>query len=139
MKNRNAEYPKEIMDLINNRKYQGRITHSSSSSYIKGPCGDAMEFHLVIEEERIIEIKYWTDGCWASNACATMTAKLAEGKTLKEALSISAGEILKNLNNLPEGHLHCAILSVSTLYKAIADYLLNKNQTRNETFVNLGR
>lgn len=26
----------------------------------------------------------------------------------------------------PEGHFHCSILSVSTLYRAIADYLLKK-------------
>ena len=50
--------------------------------------------------------------------------KLADGKTIKEALMISAGEIIARLKGLPEDHLHCSILSVSTLYRAIADYLL---------------
>jgi nitrogen fixation NifU-like protein len=53
-----------------------------------------------------------------------MTASLARGKTIKEALSISAGEVIKKLKGLPEDHLHCSILAVSTLYRAIADYLL---------------
>ena len=49
-----------------------------------------------------------------------------DGKTVKEALLISAGEVITRLKGLPEDHLHCSILSVSTLYRAIADYLLKK-------------
>jgi nitrogen fixation NifU-like protein len=55
-----------------------------------------------------------------------MAAHLAYGKTVDEALSISAGEIIKGLKGLPEDHLHCSILAVSTLYRAIADYLLRR-------------
>jgi nitrogen fixation NifU-like protein len=121
-----AEYPKEVIDLINDQKYFGRMNDPVSSSYLKGPCGDAMEFYLVIEKDRITEIKYYTDGCHATRACAAMAAKLAGGKTVKESLSISAGEVIARLKGLPEDHLHCSILSVSTLYRAIADYLLKK-------------
>jgi nitrogen fixation NifU-like protein len=119
-------YPEEVVSLINDKKYFGRMNDPVSSSYLKGPCGDAMEFYLVIETDRITEIKYYTDGCYATKACAAMAAKLAEGKTIKEALSISAGEVIARLKGLPEDHLHCSILSVSTLYRAIADYLLKK-------------
>jgi nitrogen fixation NifU-like protein len=55
-----------------------------------------------------------------------MAAKLADGKNIKEALAISAGEVIAKLKGLPDDHLHCSILSVSTLYRAIADYLLKK-------------
>ncbi|HNX82437.1 MAG TPA: iron-sulfur cluster assembly scaffold protein [Candidatus Omnitrophota bacterium] len=121
-----AEYPQEVIDLINNQRYFGRMNDPVSSSYLKGPCGDAMEFYLVIEHGKITQIKYYTDGCQATRACASMVAKLAEGKFIKEALSISAGEVIARLKGLPEDHLHCSILSVSTLYRAIADYLLKK-------------
>lgn len=121
-----AEYPQEVIELINDQKYFGRMNDPVSSSYLKGPCGDAMEFYLVIEKGRISEIKYYTDGCHATRACAAMAAKLADGKTVKEALLISAGEVITRLKGLPEDHLHCSILSVSTLYRAIAEYLLKK-------------
>ena len=120
------DYPDEVLALINNPKYLGRMNDPVSSSYLKGPCGDAMEFYLVINKDKITEVKYYTDGCHATRACAAMAAKLADGKTIKEALSISAGEVIAKLNGLPEDHLHCSILSVSTLYRAIADYLLKK-------------
>lgn len=121
-----AEYPQEVIELINDKKYLGRMNDPVSSSYLKGPCGDAMEFYLVIENDKITEIRYYTEGCQATRACAAMAAKLAEGKTIKESLSISAGEVIARLNGLPEDHLHCSILSVSTLYRAIADYLLKR-------------
>ncbi|MFH0754241.1 MAG: iron-sulfur cluster assembly scaffold protein [Candidatus Omnitrophota bacterium] len=117
-------YPQEVIDLVNDPKYFGRMNECTSSSYLKGPCGDAMEFYLVLAEDRIVEIKYYTDGCSATRACAAMAAKLADGKTVEEALLISAGEVVARLKGLPQDHLHCAILSVSTLYRALADYLL---------------
>lgn len=121
-----AEYPQEVIELISDPRYFGRMNDPISSSYLKGPCGDAMEFYLVIDKDKITEIKYYTDGCHATRACAAMAAKLADGKTIKEALSISAGEVIARLKGLPSDHLHCSILSVSTLYRAIADYLLKK-------------
>ncbi len=89
-----SEYPHEVMDLINNPKYFGRMNDPASSSYLKGPCGGAMEFYLVIEDDRIVEIKYYTDGCHATRVCAAMAARLVEGKTIKDALLVSAGEVI---------------------------------------------
>ena len=43
-------------------------------------------------------------------------------------LSISPAEIIRTLKVLPEDHLHCAILAVTTLYRAIADYLLQRGR-----------
>jgi len=123
-KDRETDYPQEIIELMSDEKLFGRMNGPTSSSYLKGPCGDSMEIYLVIENEIITDIKYYTEGCHATRACAAMTAKLAVGKTIEEALNISAGEIVKRLKGLPEDHLHCSILAVSTLYRAIADYLL---------------
>lgn len=105
-------------------KYFGRMNDPSSSSCLKGPCGDEMEFYLEIENNKIVDIKYYSEGCNATKACGAMTAHLVKGKTLDEALFISAGEIKKNIPNLEEDHLHCSLLSVSAFYRAIADYLL---------------
>jgi len=125
-KEESIDYPEEVIKLLNDSKFFGRMNDPTSASYLKGPCGDAMEFYLVIEDKRITEIKYYTDGCGATRACAAMVSHLAYGKTINEALAISAGEVIKQLKGLPADHLHCSILSVSTLYRAIADYLLKK-------------
>ncbi|MDD5574933.1 MAG: iron-sulfur cluster assembly scaffold protein [Candidatus Omnitrophica bacterium] len=110
--------------FIHHGRFFGRMNDPTSSSYLQGPCGDAMEFYLVVEKSRITDIRYYTDGCQATRACAAMVARMAYNKTIQEALMISAGEVIETLKSLPEDHLHCSILAVSTLYRAIADYLL---------------
>jgi nitrogen fixation NifU-like protein len=83
-----------------------------------------MEFYIVVENNRIADIKFHTDGCVYTTACGAMVCDLAKGKSLQEALNLSAGQVILKLKVLPGSHIHCAILAVSTLYKAIADYLL---------------
>jgi hypothetical protein len=41
-----------------------------------------------------------------------------------DALSISAGEIIRSGECEPAEGRHCAILAVTTFYRAVADYLL---------------
>lgn len=116
--------PKNIVDLVKNNNYFGQMNDPSGSAYIKGTCGDQMEFYIVVENNNITDIKFHTDGCVYTSACGAMACKLAMGKSLQEALSVSAGLVIAELKVLPKSHAHCAILAVSTLYKAIAYYLL---------------
>ena len=47
-----------------------------------------------------------------------------KGKSIKEVLRRSPAEVIDAWGEIPEGNVHCAILAVSTLHKALADYLL---------------
>ena len=116
--------PGDIVNLVKDNKYFGQMNDPSGSAYIKGTCGDQMEFYIVVENNKITDIKFHTDGCVYTSACGAMACKLAIGKTLQDALGVSAKQIITELKVLPKSHVHCAILAVSTLYKAIADYLL---------------
>ncbi len=105
-------------------RYFGRMNSPTASALLKGACGDEMEFYLVIEHGRITDVRFFTQGCPATLACGKTVAQLAQGKTIEEALRISAQQVRDILRDLSEDYSHCAILAVSTLYKAIADYLL---------------
>lgn len=102
----------------------GRMNDPTASAYVKGICGEEMEFYLVIEQGRLTDVKYYSEGCEGTKACAAMAASLVLNKTVDEALLVSAGEVIKHLPDLPQEHLHCSILAVTTLYRAIAEYLL---------------
>lgn len=119
-----AYYPENILTLAKDLKHFGRMNDPTSAACIKGPCGDEMEFYLVIKNRIIQDIKFYTKGCIATKVCGSMTAQLAFGKLVDEALRISAREVIDRLNGLPEDHCHCSILAVSTLYRAIANYLI---------------
>ncbi|MDD5706277.1 MAG: iron-sulfur cluster assembly scaffold protein [Kiritimatiellae bacterium] len=102
----------------------GRMNDPTAAASIRGLCGDEMEFHLVIRDDRIEDICYHTDGCGNTRACGRAVARRAKGRSVTDALSISAGELIRSGECEPEAGRHCAILAVTTLYRAIADYLL---------------
>jgi len=121
-----AVYPEDIITLAKSPKHFGRMNDPTSSACIKGPCGDEMEFYLVIKDKTIEDVKFYTKGCIATIVCGSMAAQLALGKSVDEVLGLSPGEVVKTLAGLPETHCHCSILAVSTLHRAIADYLLKR-------------
>ena len=104
--------------------YFGRMNDPTASATLTGPCGDTMEVYLLIRDEKIDAVKYHTDGCGNPRSCGHAVARRAEGRCVTDALSISAGELIRSGDCQPEEGRHCAILAVSTLYRAIADYLL---------------
>ena len=102
----------------------GRMNDPTGAGIIRGPCGDEMEFYLYITNDVIEDVKYYTNGCGTTRACGNAVARRVKGKTVTDALCISAGEIIRSGECEPEEDRHCAILAVSTLYRAVADYLL---------------
>ena len=101
-----------------------RMNDPDGSAWIKGLCGDSMEMYLLISKEIVTDASFFTDGCSASQACGSTAARLAVGKTLKETLRLSPADVLDAWANIPQGNVHCAILAINTLHKALADYLL---------------
>jgi len=105
-------------------EFFGRMNAPTASGTIQGPCGDTMEFHLAIRNDVIEDVLYYTDGCGNTRACGRAVARRAKGRKVTDALSISAGEIIRSGECEPHAGRHCSILAVSTLYRALADYLL---------------
>jgi len=102
----------------------GRMNDPTSAAAVRGPCGEEMEFYLYIRAGIIEDVKYCTDGCQDTKACGAAVAERAQGRALMDALAISPRDIIDSEQSLSEEGRHCAILAVSTLYRAIADYLL---------------
>jgi nitrogen fixation NifU-like protein len=86
-----------------------------------GSCGDTMEMFLRLNGDRIERATFMTDGCGATVACGSMMTKMAQDKTLAEAATIDAADLIVALDGLPAEHIHCATLAVNTLQQAIAD------------------
>jgi len=102
----------------------GRMNDPTGSAVVVGLCGDEMEFYLYIRNHVIVDVRYHTNGCADTRQCGRATAERARGKPVMDALAISSREIVDSLPGLRESGRHCAILSVTALYRAIADYLL---------------
>jgi nitrogen fixation protein NifU and related proteins len=100
----------------------GRMNDPSAGAWVTGPCGDTMEFYLIIEDDVLRQVKYHTDGCAFTRLCGQTVAAYVQGKCLVDALSLNGKQVLDALPQLPPAHRHCAILAVSTFYKAVGQY-----------------
>ena len=120
--------------MKNNSEHFGRMNDPTASAWITGICGDNMEFYLYIKNNIIEEIKFYTEnGCSDTKTAGEQVAKFAEKKDVMDALAINPKQVLDALcyfssenSKISDDGRHCAILAVSTLYKAIADFLLKK-------------
>ena len=102
----------------------GRMNDPTGAGMIRGPCGDEMEFYLYIRKGTIEDVRYYTTGCRNTRSCGCAVAERTKGRSVLDALAISPKEIIDSGECEPEQGRHCAILAVSTFYRAVADYLL---------------
>ena len=99
--------------------------HADAIGLVGNPiCGDQMKMFLVIDKksDKITDIRWKTYGCASAIASTSALSELAKGKTLDEALSITAEDIEKYLGGLPKHKFHCSILGHDALKDAIAKY-----------------
>lgn len=85
-------------------------------------CGDQMRMYIKVKDGRIEDIRWKTYGCASAIASTSALSELALGKTLDEALNISAEDIDEYLGKLPKHKFHCSILGHDALKDAIAKY-----------------
>lgn len=117
-----GSYSPQVIDRWRNPKNWGAIEKPDGFSRITGPCGDTMEIALKVKSNRILEIRYVTDGCATSIASGSVATELAEAKTLEEAQEIGQDTILEALGGLPPESKLCALLASNVLKAAIEDF-----------------
>ncbi|HJX30249.1 MAG TPA: iron-sulfur cluster assembly scaffold protein [Thermodesulfobacteriota bacterium] len=121
-------YSEKVIDHWLNPRNVGRIEEPQGRGAATGICGDNMEMTLRINNDRILDINFLTEGCGTTAAVGSMTTELAKGKTVQEALEISPEDVIAAVEGLPPEHRHCADLASTTLKEALKDYLANKQE-----------
>lgn len=89
-------------------------------------CGDQMKMYIKVENDVITDIRWKTYGCASAIASTSALSEIAKGKTLDDALKISAEDIDEYLGKLPKHKFHCSILGHDALKKAINAYRSTK-------------
>ncbi len=122
---RNA-YSEKTIEHYTSPRNRGRMNDPDGGAWIRGLCGDTMEIYLIIEGNQVTKALFFTDGCGPTIACGSVTTGLAKQQTIEDVLGISPSDVMTALGGLPRKSYHCAVLTVSTLHKALSDYLLKK-------------
>ena len=120
---------------VNPHNY-GSIKNPDGYAKITGPCGDTVEMFLRLQNGTVEETTFNTDGCMFSIAACSVTAEMAEGKTIPGCIGINQSAILGRLEKMPKDHEHCALLAAMTFQKAMKQCIGNsarKERTNGES------
>jgi nitrogen fixation NifU-like protein len=119
------QYTDKVMEYFKCPKHAGTIPDANATATEgSAACGDFITMQLKVDEktQKIKDVKYKSFGCASNIATAEVIAKLAIGKTIKQAKKIGHIEVTKHLGGLPKIKVHCSVLAVETLQAAIRDY-----------------
>jgi nitrogen fixation protein NifU and related proteins len=126
--NGEKHYSPQVIDRLLNPRNVGTVADPQGVGKKLGVCGDTMELSLRVQEDKVIDAKFLTEGCGFTQVAGSMATELAIGKTVNECFMISPQTIIEQLGGLPEDHEHCALLASDTLREALQDYLARKRE-----------
>jgi nitrogen fixation NifU-like protein len=116
-------YSDIVLDHAQNPRNRGILDNANARGYQMNPvCGDTLVLMLRIEDDRIAEARFQTEGCTASVATSSIITEMVTGLTLQEALDITHEDVSAEVGGLPPSKLHSAALVIGGLQRAIAGY-----------------
>lgn len=117
------KYTKKTLDNFLKPKNIGRITNPDGYAQIGNMvCGDQLDFFLKVEKGIIKDVKFLSFGCASNIATASVMTQKIKGMTIAEAKKYAWKSIVSDLGGLPRQKIHCSVMAVEGLQKAIADY-----------------
>jgi len=116
-------YTKKLMKHFKNPKFVKKIKNPDAVGEVGNIiCGDIMHLELKIEKGKIKDIGFQTFGCPAAVASSDVVCELVKGKTLEEAKKLKKDGVIKKLGGMPLIKIHCSVLGIQALRKAIENY-----------------
>ena len=123
-------YREIILDHYRNPRNKGKLSNPDVSTHDSNPlCGDEIDIHLKVEEDKIKDIKFEGRGCAISQASASMLTEMIAGRPLSTVKDITKDDILENIGlmNLGPARIKCALLSLKVLKLGMVKYYSDKD------------
>ena len=125
------EYSKKVLEHFKNPRNVGEMEDADAVGTVGNPvCGDMMELSLKVEGDRIVDIKFRTFGCASAIATTSMLTEIVKGMTLKEAEELTWDDVVSGLDGLPPVKVHCSLLAIDGLKKALYEYFRSRGIDR---------
>jgi nitrogen fixation protein NifU and related proteins len=122
-------YREIILDYYRNPRNYGKIQDPDISQRDSNPlCGDELEMHLNIKDDKVADVKFTGKGCAISQASASMLTELIMGKDFEYVKKLTKEDILDNLglHELGPARIKCALLSLKVLKSGLYSYIVDK-------------
>jgi nitrogen fixation NifU-like protein len=127
-------YREYILDHYRNPRNYGTLTNPTAHAEDSNPlCGDQLAMDLVLEGDRVSEVRFKGRGCAISQASASMLSEMIEGKTVKEVVQLGKDDVLEALGiSISPARTKCAFLALRVLHRSLALAGLEKPPTNDD-------
>ena len=116
-------YSDKLLDYFRNPRNLGPLEDADVVATAGSmACGDMITFYLKIKGDTIEKITFESYGCASNIATASLLTEIVMGKSLEESFATSWKEIADALGGLPPVKIHCGVLAVGALRRAIRFY-----------------
>jgi len=80
-----ALYQELILDHYRRPRNKGELAGATTSVTMKNPlCGDEVALHVILDGDKVSDLRFSGRGCSISQASASMMTQLVKGKTAEE-------------------------------------------------------
>jgi nitrogen fixation NifU-like protein len=133
-------YTKKTLDHFLKPKNIGKMKKPDGYAQIGNMvCGDQLDFFLKVEKGRIKDVKFLSFGCASNIATASVMTEKVKGMTIEKAKNYAWKKIVDDLGGMPQQKVHCSVMAVDGLKKAILNYeekvneqLIKKEKLKNK-------
>lgn len=109
-----------VSDHFTNPRNAGEMPGATVVAEETNPvCGDRLRLYLRLEDDRIAAASFLAYGCPPSIACGSALTELIQGKSIKDALTLTKQQLVDAVGGLPSRKLHAAALALETLRSAL--------------------
>ena len=130
-----GRYAEAALDHFLNPRNAGEIDSPDGVGEGGDPsCGDTVRVMIRVEDDRIADIGFLAFGCPAAIAVCSALTELARGRTLDEAVEISALEVSEALGGLSPEKLHCSTMAIGALRASVKDHVLRFVKSAKDSF-----
>ncbi len=124
-----SKYTKKLLERFRNPKFVKSLKSPSGVGEVGNvSCGDVMHLEIKVENNVIKDIGFKTFGCGAAIASSDVVCELAKGKTIEEAKKLTKQDIIDKLGGMPPLKVHCSVLGIEALKKAIENWEKDKKK-----------
>lgn len=121
-------YSDKAIDIFLRTEDNRKMDDADVYAIVSGSCEDTMEMYLKLDDDRIIDASFRTDGCKGSIAAGGIVTELIKGKRINEIKKLTPMDALNALGGLPEENTHCASLAIHTLKEALEKLIVKEKK-----------
>src|SRR5947209_18420884 len=115
-------YREYILEHYRNPRNYGVLENTTAHAEDSNPlCGDQLAIDLVVEGDRVSEVRFKGRGGAISQASASMLSEMIEGKPVEEVVQLGKGDVLEALGiPISPARTKCAFLCLRVLHRSLA-------------------